>query len=234
MIDVAVDAVRGVRTVTLDRPEARNALTMAALEELERAVAETDEPVLAVRGAGEAFCAGADLDLVADLDPDGADALARRGQDVARAIESSEAATVAAIDGPAVGGGLELALACDLRAATPRSTFGEPGVTFGLFGAWGGTIRLPRVVGEGNALDLALSGRTIDAETAREMGLVSRVVDEPGDVVAELADNPPETVAALKSRLRDDADVETRERREAEAFAELVDVHEERLRRLRE
>lgn len=224
----------GVRRITLDRPAAKNALTPTALESLTDAVTTADEPVIVLEGAGDAFCAGADLDEVSALDREDGLELARQGQRAATAIETADATVVAAIDGPAMGGGLELALACDLRIATPRSTFGEPGVTFGLFGAWGGTVRLPRIVGEGHALDLALSGRTIDAERAREIGLITRITDEPAAVVDEFATNPPETLAVLTERIRDDADVERQERREAEAFADLVDVHRERLRALRE
>lgn len=234
MIDVAVDDRRGIRTVTLDRPEARNALTPGALADIQEAIDDADESVIAVQGAGSAFSAGADLDVVAALDRDEAADFAALGQRVARTLETADAIVVACIDGPALGGGLELALACDVRVATPASTFGEPGVTFGLFGAWGGTVRLPRVVGEGDALELALSGRTIDAETALGMGLISRIDADPLDVVEEVAENPPATLSVLKSRLRDDDDRETQERREADAFAELVDVHGQRLRELRE
>jgi len=117
---------------------------------------------------------------------------------------------------------MELALACDVRVATPAATFGEPGVEFGLFGAWGGTVRLPRVVGEGEAMDLALSGRVVDAAEARRMGLVSRVVADPRTVAEGIAGNDAAALAVVKERLRDDADPETREEREAAAFADLA------------
>ncbi|MFC3960283.1 enoyl-CoA hydratase/isomerase family protein [Halovivax cerinus] len=228
----------GVLEITLNRPAARNALTSPGLEALASAVETADErddvTVIGLRGGGEAFCAGADLDAVADLDRESGNAFARLGQRVARTIESSETPVVAAIDGPAMGGGLELALACDLRVATPRSTFGEPGVTFGLFGAWGGTVRLPRIVGEGTALDLALSGRTIDAETALDVGLISRIVTDPESVATEVAGNPTETVAVLADRIRDRDELTSQERREATAFGECVERHRDDLRALRE
>jgi len=212
-----------VRTVRLARPERRNALTPAALDDLADAIEDADAPAVYLTGAGSAFCAGADLDAVADLaDEEAAQTFARRGQRVARTIETAESAVVAGIDGAARGGGVELALACDIRVATPAATFAEPGVTFGLFGAWGGTVRLPEVVGLGDAMDLALSGRVLDADDARRVGLVSRVVDDPRSVAEEIADNDAAAVRAVKRRLRDDADRETRERREANAFAELV------------
>lgn len=208
--------------VTLDRPRKRNALTSDGLDELESAIQNANAPVICLRGAGTAFCAGADLAVVADLAREEAAAFARRGQRVANAIEQSTAVVVAAIDGAARGGGVELALACDLRIASPDATFAETGVRLGLFGAWGGTRRLPAIVGVGNAMDLALSGRAIDAEEARRIGLVSRIVDDPKNVAASIADNDPAALRVVKERLRDDAPPEQQDCREAEAFADLV------------
>ena len=227
MIDVETDADRSIRTVTLDRPEARNALTVDGLEALEAAMGDAEESVVYLRGSGGAFSAGADLAAVGDLDgdPERAAEFARLGQGVARTIEDSPAVVVAGIDGPALGGGLELALACDVRVGTPDSTYGEPGVTFGLFGAWGGTVRLPRVLGEGDALEFALSGRTVDAEEALRMGLLSRIEDEPRTVAEGIAENAPDALTVLKERIRDDAERATGERREAEAFGRLVANH---------
>ncbi|WP_435177611.1 enoyl-CoA hydratase/isomerase family protein [Halorussus sp. AFM4] len=214
-----------VRVVTLDRPDRRNALTPDGLDALEAAVTGTERPVVYLRGAGPAFCAGADLDVVAGLDREGAEAFAERGQRVADAIESADSVVVAGVDGPARGGGVELALAADVRVATPDATFAEPGVKLGLFGAWGGTVRLPRVVGEGEALDLALSGRTVDAEEALRMGLVSRVTDDPRAVADELAANDPVTLRTVKKRMRDDSPRAVQERREVEVFGDLVERH---------
>ncbi|PSP78110.1 enoyl-CoA hydratase/isomerase family protein [Halobacteriales archaeon QS_1_68_20] len=217
-----------LRAVTLDRPDRRNAFTPEGLDDLERAVTGADAPVVYLHGAGAAFSAGADLDVVADLDdPAG---FAWHGQRVADAIANAEAVVVAGIDGAARGGGVELALACDLRVATPDATFAETGVKLGLFGAWGGTVRLPEIVGTGDAADLALSGRVVDAEEALRMGLVSRVVEDPRAVADELADNDPSALAAIKARLRDDADRGTRLEREAEAFGRLHAEHRDRLR----
>ncbi|GAB3691760.1 enoyl-CoA hydratase/isomerase family protein [Salinarchaeum chitinilyticum] len=221
------DAGIPIRTITLDRPERRNALTPAGLGQLEAAVTDASEPVVLLRGAGDAFCAGADLDVVNALpDRDAAEAFARHGQRVARAIAESEPVVVAGIDGAARGGGLELALACDLRVATPAATLGEPGVEFGLFGAWGGTVRLREVCGLGDAMDLACSGRVIDAAEALRIGLVSRIVDgstEITAVAAELAGVDPAALRTVKRRLRDDVDRATQEEREAQAFGELFE-----------
>jgi enoyl-CoA hydratase/carnithine racemase len=232
-----------VRVVTLDRPEARNALRPADLIELREAFegaeddggagdrGAADPAVTLLRGAGDAFCAGADLDAVAALDDP--EAFARQGQRVAAAIEESPSVVVCGIDGPARGGGVELALAADVRVATPRATLGEPGVSLGLFGAWGGTIRLPRVMGEGDALDFALSGRVLDADAALRTGLVSRVVDDPRSVADEIAAGEADALAAIKRRIRDRRDDETQAEAEAAAFADLHDAHAAEIARRR-
>ncbi len=214
-----------VRTITLDRPDRRNALTSAMLEALAEAVAEPAPPLAYVRGAGSAFCAGADLDEVAALDPESAVAFAERGQRALDALEESGPVVVAGVDGPAYGGGVELALAADLRVATPDATFAEPGVKLGIFGTWGGTVRLPRVVGLGEAMDLALTGRAIDAEAALRIGLVSRVVEEPRRVVDELAASPVDALQVVRDRLRDDGPADEQQVAEAAAFGELVRAH---------
>lgn len=221
MITTSIDG--SLATVTLDRPRKRNALSPAALADFEAMVEDLDTPVVHLRGAGSAFCAGADLGAVAGLDGEAAHEFARSGQRVANAIESTESVVVAGIDGAARGGGVELALACDLRIATPDATFAETGVRLGLFGAWGGTHRLPGVVGAGNALDLALSGRTIDADEALRMGLVSKVVEDPAEVAETIAGHDSDALATVKERVRDDASPEEQDRREATAFAGLVE-----------
>ncbi len=212
-----------VRVVTLDRPSRMNALTPGALDNLAVAFAEATEPVVYLHGAGDAFCAGADLDVVASLSREEAVAFAEHGQEVARAIESYDGAVVAGIDGPARGGGVELALACDIRVGTPDATLAENGVSLGLFGAWGGTARLPNVIGGGVALDLALSGRVLSAEEALDAGLLSRIVTDPRAVADEVAANDPDAVRTIKRRIRDTAPQDEQERREAQAFGDLVD-----------
>ena len=224
-----------VRVVTLDRPEARNALRPDDLTTLREAFEESEgdepPPVTYLRGAGDAFCAGADLDVLAALDDP--EAFARRGQRVTTAIEESDAVVVCGIDGPARGGGVELALAADVRVATRRATFAEPGVSLGLFGAWGGTVRLPRVMREGDALDFALSGRVLDAEAALRTGLVSRVVDDPRSVADEIAAGEADSLAAIRRRLRDRRGDAAQERAEAAAFAALHDAHADEIARRR-
>jgi enoyl-CoA hydratase/carnithine racemase len=220
------------RRVTLDRPAARNALRPADLDALATAVADATEPVVLLRGAGPAFCAGADLDTVADHDDPAT--LAERGQRVAREIETSDAVVIAGVDGPARGGGVELALACDLRVATPDASFAEVGIRLGLFGAWGGTHRLRAEVPPAVARDLMLSGRVIDAEAAHRWGLVSRLVDDPATVAREVADNPADALAAVTGLLRHDGDPAAVERAERERFAALHEQHVDAIRATRE
>jgi len=219
----------GVRRVTLDRPSARNALVPGALDGLADAVADAAEPVVLLRGAGSAFCAGADLDSVAGLSEPAA--FARRGQRAARRIETADTVVVCGVDGPARGGGVELALACDLRVATPAASFAESGVRHGLFGAWGGTHRLPAAVGPAVARDMMLTGWTLDATAARRVGLVSRVVDDPLAVATAVADAPETTLRAVGSLLTPTGDRrrERAERRERAAFARLHATHVDEL-----
>jgi enoyl-CoA hydratase/carnithine racemase len=233
MIRVETDG--DVRVVTLDRPDARNALTPSGLDALGAAVSEAEAPVVYLRGAGDAFCAGADRSVVADVAAEGdPEAFVARGQQAATAIETADAVVVAGVDGAARGGGVELALACNVRVATPDATFGEPGVTFGLFGAWGGTVRLPEVVGTGDALDLSLSGRVVDADEAHRVGLVQRIVDEPREVAEELAANDPSALRLIKQRVRDRAPRPEQEAAERTAFRALMDEHADELGAYRE
>ncbi|WP_276259239.1 enoyl-CoA hydratase/isomerase family protein [Haloglomus litoreum] len=234
-----------VRVVTLDRPDQRNALTGDALDAIRDAVTDPP-PVVHIRGAGAAFSAGADLgevrrvatmvDAAAGDEPMSPDEardvvgpFVRKGQRTTRAVAESDAVVVAGVDGAARGGGVELALACDIRVATPDATFAEPGVTFGLFGAWGGTARLPDIVGQGDAMDLSVSGRVVDADEALRMGLVQRVVDDPLAVSESLAENDPLAMRLVKERVRDDQPLAAQEERESRAFAQLVSEHAEKL-----
>lgn len=183
---------RGVAYLTLDRQEALNALSADMLLELGMAIdlveADVDVQALVVSGAGRGFCAGADLAGFADLD----DAFSGReaalaGQDVMSSLAALPIPTVAALHGFAAGGGLELALACDLRVAAPGTRLGLPETTLGLIPGYGGTQRLPRLIGEARALDLILTGRLVEAEEAVSLGLISRVADDPLAAADELA-----------------------------------------------
>lgn len=192
MIDV-LDKGR-VRYLTLHRPERLNALNSTVLTELARMVALADRErvgCLVIRGAGErAFCAGADLDEIADLDVAGAHAFIRRGQAAMEAVAQSPVPVLAAVDGYALGGGFELALSCHLVVASERSSFGLPEVAIGCIPGFGGTQRLLSAVGRPVAHHLLLSGRRIDAARAWDVGLLSvppASEQEHDDVVDDLA-----------------------------------------------
>ncbi len=185
-----VDLGGPVATVTIDRPQKLNALNGSVLDELERAVSEiaaaANVRAAVVTGAGDrAFVAGADISELADLEPLEAVEQSRRGQEVFLAIERSRKPFVAAIGGFALGGGCELAMACHLRVASSRARFGLPEVTLGIIPGYGGTARLPRLVGSGRALELILTGAMIDGAEAHRIGLVNRLVEDDEDVVAE-------------------------------------------------
>jgi enoyl-CoA hydratase len=177
-LTIAVDD--RVAILTVNRPEKLNALNAATIDELGRAIDELrgreDVGGIIVTGAQRAFVAGADISELAGQTPEGARARARRGQAVFARFESSPRPVVAAVNGFALGGGCELAMACHLRLASETAKFGQPEVKLGLIPGYGGTQRLPRLVGRGRALQLLLTGEIIDAAEALRIGLVNRVV----------------------------------------------------------
>lgn len=171
--------------LVLDRPEALNALSFAILDAIGSALDEAAAwPVraLIVTGAGErAFCAGADIKELRGRDLGAQKRGAERGQGIFAKLDRLPFASVAVINGFAFGGGLELALACSFRLATRNAKMGLPEIKLGLIPGYGGTQRLPRVVGQARALEMIMTGRTVAAEEAERIGLVSRLVD--GDPV---------------------------------------------------
>ncbi len=172
--------------ITLDRQEALNALSAQVLRELAQAfdqVAASDARALVITGAGtKAFCAGADIKELTGRSLAEQRRDAAFGQAVLARLDDLPIPSVAAINGYAFGGGLELALACTFRVAAPNAKMGLPEIKLGLIPGYGGTQRLPRVIGEARALELIMSARTVDAEEAQRIGLVHRVIE--GDVVA--------------------------------------------------
>ena len=165
--------------ITLDRQEALNALSSAVLRELAQAfdqIADSDARALIVTGAGaKAFCAGADIKELVGRNLTEQRRDAAFGQAVLARLDSLPMPSIAAINGYAFGGGLELALACTFRVAVPTAKMGLPEIKLGLIPGYGGTQRLPRAVGEARALEIILSGRTVEAEEALRIGLVHRV-----------------------------------------------------------
>jgi enoyl-CoA hydratase len=181
-----VDIADRVATVTINRPDKLNALNDATMLDLQRAIEQLrgDAAVagIVLTGAGRAFVAGADIAELRAKSPTEAYALARRGQQVFRHIETSPKPVIAAVNGFALGGGCELAMSCHVRLASEAAKFGQPEVKLGTIPGYGGTQRLTRFVGRGRALQLLLTGEMIDAAEAYRIGLVNRVVSG-GDVV---------------------------------------------------
>jgi len=167
----------GIQTLTISRPHALNALNQELLEELRVAVLEfyerNDAHGMIITGEGEkSFVAGADIKEFSAIDPKDAAAFARRGQDLFRMLEVSPKPIIAAVNGFALGGGCELAMACHIRIATQNARFGQPEVTLGIIPGYGGTQRLTQLVGRGKALELMLTADMISADEARAIGLV--------------------------------------------------------------
>lgn len=184
-----------VARITLHHPPA-NVLNLSVLKELEQVLHEVEEDeyirVVIVTGSGRLFCAGADMNELAHLKTaHGGSEFAVRGQALLSRIERSEKPVLAAINGACVGGGLELALACHIRVAAAGALLGLPEIKLGLIPGFGGTQRLPRVIGSSRAAEMILTGESLSAEEALRIGLVSRVVP-PHEVVAHA-----EAIAAL-------------------------------------
>ncbi len=207
--------LRGPVTVLLvNRPSVLNAIDRATLVELEdaiaRFVADDAQGALILTGEGEkAFIAGADINELAVLGPRDAEAISRFGQRVVDALEHSPKPVIAAINGYAFGGGCELALGCHMRLASENAVMGLPEVGLGIIPGYGGTQRLPRLVGQGRALELILSGRRVKADEAERIGLVNRVVplaellpEAEKLALAILKNGPLAVEAALESVVR--------------------------------
>ncbi len=190
----------GVVVLTIDRQDALNALNRELLTELrdrlQELAADTEARVVVLTGAGErAFAAGADIKEMTEMGVLEGHAWGTLGHDCTRLLDSMPKPTIAAVNGFALGGGCELALACDIRYASERASFGQPEVNLAIIPGWGGTQRLARAVGPALAKDLILTGRSVDAEEALRIGLVSAVY--PAE---ELLDRVLETAAGLAAK----------------------------------
>jgi enoyl-CoA hydratase len=210
--NIKLDLNDAIATLTISRPKALNALNNDTLREIAEALEVALEPsetqILIITGEGEkAFVAGADISEFTSLeDAFGGRELALNGQDIMSSVAAMPIPTIAAINGFALGGGLELALACDLRVASSNAKLGLPEVGLGLIPGFGGTQRLPRLIGEGRALDLILTARHVTAQEALEMGLVNRVADNALEEAQKLAElilkNGPVAIGLAKEAVR--------------------------------
>lgn len=216
----------GIALVTIQRPQALNAIDGSVLDGLARALdtleADANLRVVVVAGAGgKAFVAGADIAAMQRLTPVEAEAFAARGQGLFDRLSALPVPVVAAVGGFALGGGCELAMACDIVLAGPKARFGQPEVKLGVIPGFGGTQRLVRRVGLSAALDLCLTGRMIDATEALRIGLVSRIAE--GDVLEEalrLAEEirglGPVALRLCKRAIHENADADLRTAQAAE------------------
>ena len=169
--------------ITLNRPEALNALSVQVVKDIGEAIdkaAASDARALLITGAGEkAFCAGADISEFMGRTVVEALEAAEFGQNTFAKLDNLRIPSLAVINGYALGGGLELATACTLRVATANANLGVPEIKLGLIPGYGGTQRLPRLIGQGRALDMVMTGRMVGAEEALGMGLINRIVETP-------------------------------------------------------
>jgi enoyl-CoA hydratase/carnithine racemase len=177
--------------IRLNRPAERNSLSVATLQALEELVsalaARADISTIIFTGTGDAFASGANIRELRALTPETAREFARRGQRLMQRIADAPQLTIAAVNGYCMGGGLDLALACRLRCAAPSAVFAHPGARLGIITGWGGTQRLPLLIGQTRALEIFATARRVTANEAYELGLVSRVAEPVVECAIELA-----------------------------------------------
>lgn len=180
--NIIVEIIKGIAMITLNRPSAMNALNSATMQEIDDVFQKlgNDSTIGAViiTGNKKAFAAGADISAMLNMAPIEAKLLARSGQQTLFFIENFSCPVIAACDGFTLGGGCELAMACDIRIASDKAKFGQPEVGLGVIPGYAGTQRLPRIVGKGQAKLLILTGDIIDAQEALRIGLVDKVVPQ--------------------------------------------------------
>ena len=187
-MDVGFDSeIRGkALIVTFNRPEIRNPLSVPVLNRLSVIFSDHDSlnglNAVVFTGTGEAFASGADLREISELTPEMAREFAERGQSLMNLISAAKPMTIAAVNGFCFGGALDLALACKRRIASPNAVFSHPGTSLGIITGWGGTQRLPRLIGQANAMEMFFTAGRIDAKEALRIGLAD-ILSE--DVLAE-------------------------------------------------
>lgn len=230
-MNVTYEVKDHIAIITINRPDALNALNLDVLRDIDAAVAQAEEAedvyVAIITGAGRAFVAGADIGQMKDLTSYEAKAFGDYGNKVFLKIESMAKPVIAAVNGFALGGGCELAMACDIRIAGEKAKFGQPEVGLGITPGFGGTQRMPRIVGLSKAKELILTAQTIGAEEALRIGLVSQVVpgeqlmDAAIDMATKIAQNAQIAVRQSKAAINKgmQCDIETGASYESQAFA---------------
>ena len=231
MAFVTLEQKGNIGLITMNRPEALNALNDQVIRELDAVLDEVeareDIYVAVLTGAGRSFVAGADIGQMSELTAAQAKAFGALGNRVFLKLEQLTKPTIAAVNGFALGGGCELAMACDIRLASEKAKFGQPETGLGITPGFGGTQRLPRIVGSARAMELILTARNISAAEALEMGLVSHVyspeelLDKAMELAQAIAANAQVAVRQSKAAIRRglQTDMATGVAYESEAFA---------------
>ncbi|MFP4021284.1 MAG: enoyl-CoA hydratase/isomerase family protein [Halanaerobium sp.] len=235
-----------IATVSINRPEVLNAYDEELLDQLQQTLEEIFESdqaaaVILTSEGKRAFSVGGDIDYLEKLNSEQAKELSQQGQKLCDLLESSAPVIIAAIDGYALGGGMEITLACDLRLASTRARFGQPEVKLGMIPAFGGTQRLPRLIGEAEAKELLYTGDIIDAALAYELGLINKVVtprsllSEARELALEITERSIKSVKMIKTAVNKKFIEESKAgyEYESEAFAECFKTEEHR-KRIRE
>lgn len=188
---IVTDVTDAVATIRFNRPVARNPLSSSTLNELSKAVsaltARKDVKAIIFTGTDDVFASGADIRELAQLDQKDALEFSRFGQQLFQTIAAAKQVTIAAINGYCIGGALDLALACDIRIASPEATFRHPGARLGIITGWGGTQRLPQLIGRTRALEWFLTARLLSSAEALKGGLITHLDSKPLDVAIKLA-----------------------------------------------
>jgi len=225
---IKIENQDAVSIITIDRPDALNALNKKALSELKEAIDGIDTNAtrcVIITGAGnKAFVAGADIGEMRDMDKTESQEFALLGSGVFSDLENLPIPVIAAVNGFALGGGCELALACDFRIASENAVFGQPEVSLGIIAGFGGTVRLWRLVGEGRAKQLLFTGAKIKAQEALEIGLVNQVVpsseliEKAMEIAKLIAANAPLAVQVTKASINNSRFKKIEDALEMEAY----------------
>jgi len=230
MSSVLVEKKEHIAVITINRPEALNALNTETLKEIDKAITEVEQDndvyVAILTGSGKAFVAGADIKEMSAFTAVEGKEFGIFGNEVFLKIENMKKPIIAAVNGYALGGGCELAMACDIRIASEKAKFGQPEVGLGITPGFGGSQRLPRYIGISRAMELMLTGDNIDALQAKEYGLVNNVyaaeelIPEAMKLAAKIASRPQVPVWEIKRSVRKgmQADINTAVAFESEAF----------------
>ena len=236
---VLVEVKEGVCWIRLNRPDKLNSMTLEMHDLIQRAmddvVDDSSVGCIAFTGVGErAFCAGADIANFPELSPDGAKEFSEKGQKTVLKILSYPKPVIAAVNGYALGGGCELAAACDFRVASEKARFSQPEIGLGLIPGWGGTQLLPSLVGHAKAKELILTGAMVKAPEALQMGLVNEVVEPEkleeavGALAQKLVGGPAIALRKAKKLVNDSVRLAEGLSAEAEAFSELFATEDTR------